>query len=67
MIVNMHIEKLMNILAEFSNKNPQANIAATDTQRELSQKIVAEWDFSSDVVHKRTDQTDYHHIILQCG
>lgn len=52
---SVHMKKLMNILAEFSKKNPQVNLAAPDTQRELAAKIVKDWGTRRMSVCERTE------------
>ncbi len=52
---SVHMEKLMDILAEFSERNPQVNLAAPDTQRELAIKIAKDWGSWRGNIRKRTE------------
>jgi hypothetical protein len=50
-----HVEALQEILADFAGKNPQTNLSATDTQRELAEKIAVEWGSWRGSIRDRTE------------
>ena len=50
-----HVKYLQEILADFADKTPQANLSATDTQRELAEKIAGEWGSWRGSIRERTE------------